>query len=79
MASFTPKYESSKRALRRIRSKIFDYPEHREAQASRVLHYLKARHLRDRAAERACAPTGPYSGLTRRELSATGTCEADWF
>jgi len=79
MAEFTPKYKQSKYALRRIRTKIFDYSKHREAQASRVLHYLKARMMRDRAAERACAPTGPYSGLTRRELAASGTCEAHWF
>ena len=78
MAEFIAKYQNSQRALRRIRAKIFDYPEDREKQASRVLHYLKARHLRDRAAERLCAPTGPYSGLTRRELAATGTCETDW-
>lgn len=24
-------------------------------------------------------PVGFYSGLTRRELAATGTCETDWF
>lgn len=22
---------------------------------------------------------GPHSGLTKRELAATGTCETDWF
>jgi len=22
---------------------------------------------------------GPYSGLTRQELQASGTCETDWF
>jgi hypothetical protein len=79
MTTFKPKYENSKRALRRIRSMIFDYPDNVEQKASRVLHYLKDRHLRDRRAEKAFAPTGPYSGLTRRELAATGTCEADWF
>lgn len=79
MTTFQPKYEKSLRALRRMRSKIFGYPENLEAKASRVLHYLKDRHLRDRKAEREMAATGPYSGLTRRELSATGTCETDWF
>jgi len=77
--SFAPKYQNSQRALRRIRQKIFSYPEHREAQASRVLHYLKARYLRDRRDERQHAPVGPYSGLSRRELAATGTCETDWY
>lgn len=79
MSTFKRKYNKSERALRRLRGIIFDYPEHREAQASNVLHYLKARHLRDRKAEREMAATGPYSGLTRRELTATGTCETDWF
>ncbi|MGX1201180.1 hypothetical protein [Marinobacter sp. MBR-105] len=79
MTNFTPKYPKSKLALRRIRAKIFDYPEHLEAKASRVLHYLKARHLRDRRAERLAQPTGRFSGLTRAELAATGTCETDWF
>lgn len=79
MPIFTPRYTQSKIALRRIRTKIFDYPEQLEAKASRVLEYLKARHLRDRRAERLAQPTGPFSGLTRTELAATGTCEADWF
>ncbi|WP_273208704.1 hypothetical protein [Marinobacter subterrani] len=79
MTNFTPKYKQSQRALWRIRSKIFSYPEHLEAKASRVLEYLKERHLRDRRAERLAAPVGPYSGLNRRELAATGTCETDWF
>lgn len=79
MTDFTPKYEQSKQALRRIRSKIFDYPEHLETKADRVLRYLKSRYLRDRKAERLAQPTGPYSGLTRRELAASGTCETDWF
>ena len=79
MTTFQPKYKMSQRALWRIRSIIFDYPEQLEEKASRVLHYLKSRHLRDRKAERAFAATGPYSGLTRGELAATGTCETDWF
>jgi hypothetical protein len=24
-------------------------------------------------------PRGPYSGMTRRELAMTGTCEPDWY
>ena len=79
MDIFKPKYERSKRALRRMRSVIFDYPSIQEEQAARVLQYLKKRYLRDRRAEKAFAPVGRYSGLTHRELSATGTCETDWF
>ena len=66
----------SERALRRMRSRIFDYPPAKEAQADRVLKYLKARVLRSRTKQRS---VGPYSGLTKGELLRTGTCETDWF
>ncbi|MNG31324.1 hypothetical protein D3C84_1171000 [compost metagenome] len=69
---------SSEQALCRIRSNIFSYDgTTKEAQAGRVLHYLKRRVLRQRAA--APRRTGQWSGLTRAELARTGTCETDWF
>jgi hypothetical protein len=68
---------SSETALRRMRQTIFDYPDDRQEQADRVLHYLKARVLRAR--QERSEPVGPYSGLTRSELSRSGTCESDWF
>ena len=68
-------YANSARALRQIRQRIFNYPDHKEEQADRVLAYLKMRSLRDQCP----VPVGPYSGLTRRELAMTGTCETDWF
>lgn len=68
---------TSEQALRRIRARIFDYPEEQQAQAERVLAYLKARFLRYR--EQHTRPVGPYSGLTRHELRQTGTCETDWY
>lgn len=68
---------TSEQALRRIRNKIFDYPESKQAQADRVLHYLKARYLRNQ--QKPAQPIGKYSGLSRSELRRTGTCEADWF
>ena len=67
---------TSEQALRRIRNRIFDYPEAQADQAMRVLAYLKTRMMRQR--ER-IEPVGPYSGLTRGELSKTGTCETDWY
>jgi len=68
---------TSEQALRRMRQRIFDYPEHKQEQADRVLRYIKARFLRARGQ---CAqPVGPYSGLTRAELRKTGTCETDWY
>lgn len=75
-------YKKSAAALQRLRQRIFDYDDTpKEAQAERVLGYLKARKMRDDIDE-AVPPAyrvGPYSGLTRRELRKTGTCETDWY
>lgn len=68
---------NSEQALRRMRQRIFDYPQDKEEQADRVLLYLKKRMLRNRKNE--TKATGPYSGLTRNELAKTGTCETDWY
>ncbi len=65
---------TSEQALRRMRQNIFNYPPEKEAQAQRVLLYLKKRSLRLRKAPK----VGPYSGLTRQELRRSGTCETDW-
>jgi len=73
-------YAKSEKAVRAIRQKIFDYPVEKEDQAGRVLDYLKKRMFRGRAiVEREQGKVvGKYSGLTRRELAKTGTCETDW-
>lgn len=68
----------SELALRRLRQRIFSYPEERQAQADRVLAYLKARTLRQRQTQ-VEEPKGPYSGLTQAELRESGTCETDWY
>ena len=71
---------SSEAALRRMRQKIWDFDgTPREAQAERVLQYLKKRVIRTRKQLEQNAPRGPYSGLTKRELAMTRTCETDWF
>lgn len=70
---------TSEIALRKIRQKIFDYPEHKEEQAMRVLTYLKKRMIRERDKMRTEDIRGPYSGLTRGELRKTRTCETDWY
>lgn len=73
-------YKRSTFALYRMRRRIFDYDDTpKEAQASQVLEYLKGRKIRGIRQEREAEPVGPYSGLTRRELRATGTCETDWY
>lgn len=68
-------YKTSERALRKLRQNIFNYDGEKEAQADRILGYLKKRTMRDRGAGGA----GIYSGLTRAELAATGTVETDWY
>jgi len=62
--------------LRRMRQRIFDYPAALEAKADRVLAAVKARALKHPAQ---AAPRGPFSGLTRAELTASRTCETDWY
>lgn len=69
-------YKQSVKAVRRLRSKIFDYPPEKCGQADRALEYLLERAQRQRRDER--QSVGPYSGLTRRELARTGTVETDW-
>ena len=66
-------------ALCRIRSRIFSYPEHKAAQASRVLSYLKSRVIRHKAQNVPIASRGPFSGLTQAELRQSKTLETDWF
>lgn len=68
---------SSEQAVRRMRQRIFNYPDDRQDQADRVLAYLKARMMRKRQPD--TEERGPYSGLTRAELARTRTCETDWF
>jgi uncharacterized protein (DUF2461 family) len=70
---------NSEKTLRQLRRAIFDYPPEIEAKADRVLLKLKARVLKQRENAIKNAPRGPYSGLTRRELVASGTCEPDWY
>jgi predicted translin family RNA/ssDNA-binding protein len=40
-------YRKSEKCVRLIRQRIFDYPEHKEAQATRCIEYLKQRMFRD--------------------------------
>jgi hypothetical protein len=71
--------QTAQKALRDMRRKIFDYPDDKEKQADRVLSYLKVRMLRELDKVKPQERTGKWSGLTRGELSRTGTCETDWF
>ena len=71
---------SSGAALRRMRQRIWDFDDTpREAQARRVLLYLKKRAIRNIERDRDNAPRGPYSWLTKRELRLSRTCETDWY
>ena len=69
---------TSEQALRRMRQRIFDYPDNKQEQADRVLLYLKRRMMRNRKNEPDTRERGPYSGLTRAEMPAW-LCETDFF
>lgn len=69
---------TSEQALRRMRQRIFNYPENKQDQADRVLAYLKTRMMRSRKNEPDTRKRGPYSGLTRQEMPAW-LCETDFF
>lgn len=62
--------------IRRIRGVMFSLSEHDQERAGESIDRLKARLAE---ARKAPEKKGPFSGLTRKELAASGTCEADWF
>lgn len=72
----------AERELRRLRSMLFDNPTpEQEAQIEREIdevkyNLLKATERRDQFRSQ---QKGPYSGLTRGELRASGTSEPDWY
>jgi len=76
-SSPSEKTPTSEQFLRHIRQRVFDYPNSKANQVMRVLDYLKTRVIRCRKKLR--EPTLPFSGLTRKELAQTGTCEPDWY
>lgn len=63
----------------RIRNKVFDYPPEMDEKVTRVLRKCVAKKIEQRDKAAGPEPKGPYSGLTRRELALTGTCETDWY
>jgi hypothetical protein len=67
------------RIVLRLRQRIFDYPPELDEKAGRVLEKAVARKIRQQKAIAPPERRGPYSGLTRRELAQTRTCEPDWF
>lgn len=66
------------RLIRRIRNdpRLFTDDDHK---VHRILGKALARRRKVRGQLPDPTPRGPYSGMTRRELAATGTCEPDWF
>jgi hypothetical protein len=67
------------KAIRRIRNSgvLFDVNEAYADKASRILGLLLT--ARAKRHKQGLEPVGPYSGLTKRELAASGTCETDWY
>jgi hypothetical protein len=65
--------------IRKIRQTIFDLPENDQDAATEQIGFLKTQLRKALVKEESPAPKGPYSGLTKRELAQSGTCETDWF
>lgn len=65
------------RLVRRLRNdpRLWDEDDRVHALLGRALK--RQRRARERVA--VPEPRGPYSGMTPRELAASGTCEPDWF
>lgn len=62
--------------IRRIRGAMFTLSEYDQERAGESIDRLKRRLADARKSEET---KGQFSGLTRKELAKTGTCEADWF
>jgi hypothetical protein len=64
------------KAIRSFRQRCFDMSESEyEQEAEKVDEWKKE--LSD--LRNGVATKGPFSGLTKKELSMSGTCESDWF
>lgn len=71
------KYE---RLLRKLRHHpLYDGSGRRDDQIYRMIGKAQALLKREREREARKPAVGPYSGLTRQELRASGTCETDWY
>jgi hypothetical protein len=64
------------KSIRSFRLRCFDMSESEyEREAAKVAEWKKELFaLRDSVDTK-----GPFSGLTKKELSMSGTCESDWF
>jgi hypothetical protein len=63
--------------IRRLRGVMFSLSESDQELAGESIDRLKARLIESR--KRDTETRGQFSGLTRKELAASGTCEADWY
>jgi hypothetical protein len=65
-------YEKLVRCIRRD-PRLFDTEDDHK------IHRILGKAVRHKVAHYGKPNTGVYSGLTKRELAASGTCETDWF
>lgn len=72
-----PRLQRIERLIRRLRNspKLW---EDNDIYTQRIWKLHKAL-SKEYAVQLDKTPRGPYSGLTRRELAQSGTCETDWF
>ena len=65
------------RLIRQIRNSPLLFDSDDDHKIHRILG--KAQHMRAKRRVNQPQSRGPYSGMTRRELAMSGTCEPDWF
>ena len=66
------------RLVRRIRNSHLLFDTEDDHKIHRILSKALTG-LRKERERGPAAPVGPYSGMTRRELARSGTCEPDWY
>ena len=66
--------------IRRLRQRIGadDCSDSEAARLGSQIEGLKQELFAARDAEASAVMRGPFSGLTKRELAMSGTCETDW-
>ena len=65
--------------IRRLRHNPLLFDSDEDHKIHRILGKALARRRKLREKYEPPAAKGQYSGMTKRELAATGTCETDWF
>jgi len=76
----TARYQRAEKVLRQVRQRVHDYEDAGKLEkAQKVMATCKRILTPLWEMQRQHRQVGPYSGLTRSELQASGTLETDWY